>query len=141
MEGLNSFIISFCGSCILLGFLFILCPSGSMNAPVKYIFCLCFLCCVLGATFSIKTPDFSKISAYSSSEILSEQNVSVTAQTVFCEALRQENINFRKITVDTTKLNDGSIIISKVTVYSGDHASRIVEAIGSDSYKVVIINE
>lgn len=96
---------------------------------------------MLGATFSIKTPDFSEISAYSSSEILSEQNVSVTAQTVFCEALRQEKINFRKITVDTTKLNDGSIIISKVTVYSGDDASRIVEAIGSDSYKVVIINE
>ncbi|MBR5472568.1 MAG: hypothetical protein IKU82_01115 [Clostridia bacterium] len=141
MEGLNSFITSFCGSCILLGFLFVLCPSGGMAGSVKYIFCLCFLCCVLGAAFSIKTPDFSQFSAYGSSEILSEQNAAVTAQTVFCEALRQKNINFRKITVDTNKLNDGSIIISKVTVYSSDDSSRIVEAIGSDSYKVVIINE
>ena len=141
MEGLNSFVISFCSSCILLGFLYMLCPSGSMSQPVKYIFCLCFVCCVADAVFSVPNPDFSYFEGNNQSEILTEQNTSVTAGAVFCEALRQQDINFRKITVDTNKLNDGSIIISKVTVYSGDDASKIMQAIGSDSYEVVIINE
>ena len=112
-----------------------------MSRPVKYIFCLCFVCCIASAIFSIPKPNFSLFNNNNSSEILTEQKASITAQTVFCEALRQENINFRKITVDTNKLNDGSIIISKVTVYGGEDASRIVEAIGSDGYEVVIIDE
>lgn len=141
MNGLSSFIISFCGSCVLLGFLYMLCPSGSMSAPVKYVFCLCFVCCVVGAALSIPNPDFSYFDGSEGADILNEQNTSVTVQAVFSEALRQSDINFRKITVDTNKMSDGSIIISKVTVYSGDDKSKIIQAIGSDSYEVVIINE
>jgi len=141
MEGLNAFIISFCGSCILLGFLYMLCPSGSMSAPVKYVFGLCFVCCVAGAALTLPSPDFSYFDKVEETEILNEQNTAVTAQAVFGEALRQSDINFRKITVATNKMSDGSIIISKVTVYSGEDKSKIIQAIGSDSYEVVIINE
>lgn len=141
MEGLNSFIISFCGSCILLGFLYMLCPSGNMSASVKYIFCLCFVCCVVGTAVSIPSPDFSYFDEAESYEILTEQNTAVTAQTVFSEALRQQNINFRKIAVDTNKSNDGSIIISKVTVYTDELPQKIYAVIDSDSYEVEVINE
>ncbi|MBQ8740925.1 MAG: hypothetical protein IJY79_05205 [Clostridia bacterium] len=141
MEGLNSFIISFCGSCILLGFLYMLCPSGNMSASVKYIFCLCFVCCVVGTAVSIPSPDFSCFDEAESYEILTEQNTAVTAQTVFSEALRQQNINFRKIAVDTNKTSDGSIIISKVTVYTDELPQKIYEIIDSDSYEVEVINE
>ena len=141
MSGINSFIISFCGSCVLLGFLYMLCPSGNMSAPVKYIFCLCFVCCVLGTAFSIKPPDFSEFDKTESTQLLTEQNSAVAAQAVFTQALKQQNINFRKITVDTNKMTDGSIIISKITVYTSDSPQKVLEVIDSDSYEVVIINE
>lgn len=141
MEGLNSFIISFCGSCVLLGFLYMLCPSGSMSASVKYIFCLCFVCCVVGAAMTIPSPDFSYFDEISSAEILTEQNTAVTAEAVFSEALKEQNINFRKITVDTNKTGDGSIIISKVTVYTDELPQKIYTVIDSDSYEVEVINE
>lgn len=141
MNGINSFIVSFCGSCILLGFLYMLCPSGNMSNGVKYIFCLCFICSVLGTAFSIKQPDFSMFDKTESAEILTEQNVAVTAQMVFGEALTKQNINFRKITVDTNKLADGSITISRITVYTNELPQRVTEAVNSDSYEVVVINE
>lgn len=141
MNGINSFIISFCGSCILLGFLYMLCPSGSMSTAVKYIFCLCFVCCVVGVVFSIKQPDFSLFDKVESTEILTEQNTAVTAQMVFGEALIKQNISFRKILVDTNKLADGSIIISRVTVYTSDPPQQVTKAIESDDYEVVVINE
>lgn len=141
MQGLNSFIISFCGSCILLGFLYMLCPSGTMSKSVKYIFCLCFLCCVIGASATIQMPDFSYFDSSKQDDILTEQNAAVTAQTVFCEALVSSDIDFRKIVVETNKMNDGSIIINKVTVYTNESVDVVNQAIGSDSYEVCVINE
>ena len=141
MSGINSFIISFCSSCILLGFLYMLCPSGSISGSVKYVFCLCFVCCVLGGTVSVKMPDFSTQSSKNNTEILTEEKVSTTAQMVFSEALIQQNINFRKIIVDTNKLQDGSITISRISIYTNEPSQKINEIIGSESYEVVVINE
>lgn len=141
MNTITSFIVGFCGSCILLGFLYMLCPSGSMSASVKYVFCLCFICCVIGSAFSIPSPNFEMFDDARSQDILTEQNVSVTAQTVFGEALKAKNINYRKIVVDTNKMPDGSIVIIRVTVYTNESPQRVNEVIGSDSYEVVLINE
>lgn len=125
----------------MLGFLYILCPSGNMSAPVKYIFCLCFVCCVTATAISIPAPDFTYFDKVENEELLTEQNASIAAQGVFYEALKQQNINFKKIVVDTNKLADGSIIISKVTVYSNANTEEIMSAIGSDVYEVEIVNE
>ncbi len=141
MNSLNTFIIGFCVSCVVLGLLFILVPSGALNKPVKYIFSLCFVCCIIGTAVSLPSLDFSDFEKLQTGEILTEQNTAFTAQSVFCEALKSKNINFQKITVDTNKMNDGSIIISKITVYTSEEAERVLEVIGSDSYEVVIINE
>ena len=141
MSGINSFITSFCGGCILLGFLYMLCPSGSMSASVKYVFCLCFVCSVLVAVISIPSPDFSSFDKAKSNDILTEENAAVTAQLMFGEALKQKNINYREIVVNTNKLADNSIIISKVTVYSNCSAQEIIATIDSKDYEVVVINE
>lgn len=141
MMGINHFIISFCTGCVLLGFLYMLCPSGNMSAPVKYVFCLCFVCCVIGTALSIPSPDFSEFEKIGNTDILTEQNTAVTAQSVFGEALRQQNISFRKITVNTNKLQDGSIFISKVTVYTSEPTQNVLAVLDSDSYEVVVINE
>ncbi len=141
MNTVNSFITSFCVSSIILGLLFVLVPKGALNKSVKYIFSLCFVCCIVGSAVGLKAPDFSAFEAMHNQQIITEYDASSAAQAVFCEALNSQNINFRKITVDTNKLTDGSIIISKVTVYTSDNAKKIIDAIGSDSYEVVIINE
>lgn len=141
MNNLSVFMICFCSSCILLGFLYMLCPSGSMENSVKYVFCLCFLCCVVSCVTNLKSIDFSIFESASDTEIITEQSASVTAQKVFTQALVDQNINFKKITVDTNKLSDGSITISKVTVYTDASAEQIIKAIGSDSYEVDVVNE
>ncbi len=141
MQGINSFIISFCVSCILLGFLYLLCPTGNMSTSVKYVFCLCFVCCVVGTIVGMPNIDFSFFEKNQQMQILTEQNAAVTAQAIFCEALRQQNINFRKITVDTNKLADNSIVISKVSVYTGESPQKVIDVLASKSYEVVVINE
>lgn len=141
MQEINSFIISFCTSCILLGFLYMLCPSGNMSAVVKYIFCLCFVCCVITIVIQIKPPDFSMFNETKNTEILTEQNTSVTAQMIFGEALKKQDISFRKIMVDTNKIDDGSIIISRITVYTNESLQRVTEVLGCESYEVIVINE
>lgn len=141
MDGLTSFIVNFCVSSVLLGFLYFLCPTGGIKNSVKYIFCMCFVCCVIGGVTNINPPDFTVFEQNKSDEILTEQNAATTAQLIFCEALSRQGINFRKITVDTNKLNDGSIVINKVTVYTSESEKRIVSVIGSDGYEVSVVNE
>lgn len=141
MSAFSSFIISFCVGCILLGALYMLCPTGNMSATVKYIFCLCFVCCVIGSVITLKLPDLSFFEGEKTTLAITEQNASVVAQSIFCEALTSENINFRKITVEANKLSDGSITISKVTVYTDETYEKINSIIGSTSYKVDVINE
>lgn len=141
MDGFSSFVVNFCTSCVLFGLLYILCPAGSTKLSVKYIFCMCFVCCVIGSATALQPLDFSQFDTSGDNEILTEQNAAVTAQMVFCETLSQQEINFRKITVDTNKLQDGSIVINKVTVYTNENESRILAAIGSDGYEVSVVNE
>ena len=141
MQGINSFIISFCVSSILLGFLYLLCPNGNMSASVKYVFCLCLVCCILGTAVAIPNVDLSFFENKQEIPILTEQNTATTAQAIFCEALTKQNINFRKITVDTNKLADNSIIISKICVYTDESPQKVIDVLASDSYEVVVINE
>ena len=141
MSNLSSFIISFCSSCILLGFLYMLCPSGNMRSSVKYVFCLCFVCCILTGIIGMPKADFHAFNSDSDTEIVTEESAAVTAQMIFTQALSDADINFRKIEVKTNKLTDGSITISRVTVYTNESYENITAIIGSDSYEVVIINE
>lgn len=141
MNGINAFIISFCSSCILLGFLYILCPSGNMSKITKYIFCLCFVCCVLGAVINIPKQDISFVTEKENNQVLTEQSVSAIAQMIFGEALNSNNINFRKIEVTTNKLYDGSIVISRVAVFTSENNLKIEQILASDNYEVVVINE
>lgn len=141
MQILNSFITGFCVSCVLLGVLYMLCPSGSMANSVKYVFGLCFVCCIVTAVSRFPKPDFSFFQKSQQSEIVSQQNAEVSARAVFAEALIQQNINFEKINVYTNKLDYGGIVINRVEVYSNEEAEKITQAIDSDNYEVVVINE
>lgn len=141
MNSLSSFMISFCSASIILGFLYMICPSGSMTKSVKYVFCLCFLCCILSVVTNLPKINFDAFDLESNNEIITEQTAAATAQTVFSQALVENQINFKKITVDTNKLSDGSITISRVTVYTSATAEQINSVIGTGSYEVNVINE
>lgn len=142
MSNFSSFLLSFCTSCILLGFLYMLCPSGSMSKSVKYVFCLCFLCSILACASGISKTGLIEFNVdIQPQAAVNEQLSATTAQSVFETALESSGIDFRKITVDTDKLQDGSIIISKVTVYTAADIESVIQAIGSDDYEVVVVGE
>ena len=141
MQALNTFIIGFCVSCIALGFLYFLCPAGSMNASVKYVFCLCFVCCILASVMDLPKIELSFFEQNQNLQILTEENTATTAQLIFGEALNKQNINFKKITVETNKLADNSIGITKVTVYTDELPNKVYEVLDSKNYEVVVINE
>lgn len=141
MGQFGNFIVSFCAGCILLGFLYMLCPSGNMSAIVKYVFCLCLVCCTVGASVALSDINFSQFNSLSDAPIINQQNTAAVAQSIFCEALTKQGINFTKVVVYTNKLADNSIVISRVTIFSNEDAQKIYAVIGSDDYEVEVINE
>ncbi len=141
MNAINTFTASFCISSVVLGLLFLLVPRGALNKSVKYIFALCFVCCLVGNIVALPRLDFSDFNTYERQSTVTEQGAAFAAGEVFSEALKSQNINFTKITVDVNKSADSSIVINKVTVYTDEQPQKILDVIGSDDYEVVIINE
>lgn len=141
MGDFSSFMVSFSSSCLLLGFLYMLCPSGNMKSPVRYVFVVCLLCCILSCVTDISKVDIGAFGESYQSEIVTEQSAAVTAKSIFEQALKDAGINYAKITVNTNKLTDGSITISRVTVYTATGYDEIKSIIGSDDYEVIVINE
>ena len=47
MNGLSLFITSFCGACVLIGALYILCPDSAMSKSIKYALSLVFIISVI----------------------------------------------------------------------------------------------
>ena len=141
MKSIASFLTAFCICCISLGGLYTLCPKGKFAKAVKYVFCLCFMCCIISCFSGIANINFS-IKSSSYDEILSAGAAAESARMVFERALENSNIKFSKITVLTDKDEIGSIFISKVTVYSDEDAEKIKNIIsGNGSYEVEVINE
>lgn len=142
MSGISSFIMAFCVCLVLLGFLYILCPSGSMSKPVKHVFCLCFICCMLSCGAGLKSIDFSEFSFDDSKQqIITEEMSAETARQVFASALTKSGIDFKKITVHTNKLDDGSISISKVAVFTSASPDAVKAVLDSVDFEVEVINE
>ena len=83
------------------------------------------------------------ISFEASAAASDEELKAAAARYVYGEALRSCEINFSEITVCTDKNEDGSIVISKVIIYSDADKERIRAALGSaaENIEVEIINE
>ena len=141
MNGFYSFVLAFCTVCAVLGGLGVIVPSGNFANPIKYIFCLCFVCVILGSVISIGKVDFS-IMGESEELTVSEIGAEVLARQTFEEALRNADIEFEKIKVFTDKSESGGIFITEVEVYSHESFAKINEIISSDgAYEVRVINE
>lgn len=136
MSGLAGFVTAFCSVCVMTAGLYMLCPAGSFEKAVKYIFGLVFLLCIVSAfpTFnSIKLPINTK-----EADIINESMDIAAAEWAFRIALQNAGINFSEITVCTdNSVNDG-IKINKVVVYSLEPAEKIREILGGDGAEYVV---
>lgn len=140
MNLILSFIASFCIISIVLGALYILCPKGTMQKSVKYIFVLLLISSSLSLIKGVDNIDFGM--AKHSYTLQNNDAALLGAELTFKEALRAADINFSKITVCTDKSENGSILISEVIVYSEEPCEKILKAIGNEKeYEVTVINE
>ncbi|MCQ2440778.1 MAG: hypothetical protein MJ076_02635 [Clostridia bacterium] len=140
MNGLLCFVMAFCSVCVLMGGILSLSPDGAFEKPIKYVFALIFVCCIFSSLLAIGKIDFN-IDVSGENGYVSEETVKAQAELLFSNALEKNNIEFTKITVCTDKLDDKSIIISKVIVYSSHSKEDIYEVLGqSDTYEVIVIN-
>ncbi len=143
MSYLTSFLISFCVSAIFIGAIFIICPSGKMSNPIKYILSLIFSLVIISSASEISI-DFTLADIFKTTEISSSQKLEAnSAEYVLGQVLKGADIKFREISVYTTKSTDGSIIISKVIIYSAESREKILNALADfeNIYEVEIKNE
>lgn len=141
MSALGSFVTAFCSVCVMVAGLHMLCPSGSLEKAVKYIFSLVFLLCVVSAFPGLDS--FEPRLDISETEIISESMDTSAAEWAFRLALQDAGIKFSKITVCTDNSATDGIIINKVVVYSSEPAENIREILGGDDaeYAVEVVRE
>ncbi len=143
MNYLSSFLSAFCVACILIGCLYIICPEGKLSKPIKYIFSLLFIVIIISCS---KLPFFDTQIDFSAPDINTStyQDLQISsAKYVYAYTLRSQEINFSEITVCTDKLEDGSIVISKVIIFSDCEKEKVLKALDGllETREVEIINE
>ncbi|MEE1238920.1 MAG: hypothetical protein UHO61_03230 [Acutalibacteraceae bacterium] len=143
MSGLRTFLTAICVSAVFIGALHLICPDGNMAKPVKYILSLVFLVSIISAAGLLKGELNTDISFNTAAETSDEKLNSASARYVYEQALKNSEINFTEITVCTDKMPDGSIVISKVIIYSDCSKEIISAALGTvaENTEVEIINE
>ena len=128
METLKQVLVGFSAAAIFIGALTQLYPSGSMKKTVKYAFSLLFLCiCVtlfataLRLDIRVDLPDTASVSA--------DITAAANAQAEYlCETLLKENeIDYKKVIVNTNIDENGGIYINSITVYTDCDSGKVRE--------------
>lgn len=142
MTHLNDFFITFCASAIFIGALLIVCPSGHLSKSVKNILAIIFTIIVISAALKI---DFNLDFKVNTDAITSHTVALEThsAAYVYGQCLKKAELEFSKISVLTNKNDDGSIVISKVLIFSKEDKNKILTALCdvTQNFEVEIINE
>ena len=140
MKDFISFVTSFCVVSAVIGGLSIIFPNGKLSKSVRYIAVLSLICAFIGiffVKFNIDVhPDLSQIE-----KSQNDTDIYLTKM-IFENALKTNNITFSKIDFLTDKNESGSIIITKVFIYTSCSKEKIEEIIGNSSeYEVEVIDE
>lgn len=143
MNFIYSVLTAFCAACIFIGTLYILCPEGAISKSVKYLLSLVFLVSVIAATGAVVKKGDIELPAVTTPEINTQNLDSANAELFYSYLLNREGIEFSKISVCTDKSDDGSIIISKVLIYSSQSCEEILKVLAgvAEKTEVEIINE
>lgn len=131
MKALFDFTASFCAVCIMTGALYMLCPKGALQQSLKYVFGLIFVLCIMSALPGLKgiTASFT---TNKENTVINEEMHITAARLTFETALKNNGLEFSKITVCTDKLPDGSIKIIKVEVISPELPETVREVLGGE---------
>lgn len=119
----------FCATAVLLSGVSLL-GSGALEKSKRYIIALVLLCSVLGsvvgADFDFTLPDLTNTEA---SANLSENMSAYQTEYLVAQLLNDAKIKYQKITAKANKNQDGSIIITEITVSGVEDEERAREAI------------
>ena len=142
MNAFSSFAAALCAACVLIGALHLTVPDGAMSKPVKYALSVVFISSVIAAAAIPLKKINIDFTAPRSAEYSADSLYAASAEYVYGRLLESAGIEFTKITVCTDKSDGDSIIISKVTVFSGQSAAEIKRALGvvAENYEVEVVN-
>lgn len=143
MSGLTAAAVTVCSAMVLIGALQWVAPAGAMEKPVKTLLGVVFLTVAIGTLLPAIgkiEPDFRFASPTAAK---TEELDAASARYIAMVLLQNAGINFSEITVCTDKSDDGSIHITKITIFSDCEEETIRSALraiaGND--EVVIIHE
>ena len=141
MSRIISFITAFCVGGVLLGALYILVPEGAFKKPVRYLFGVCFVCCVVSFFPIFSKFDLSAdIPSSSVSDAAQAANLYAARLTV-AAALDKAGITYGSLEVFPAYNAEGEVTGLSVTVRSGDDPQRIKNALENENIEVSVINE
>ena len=143
MSGLSAFLTTLCTSCVFIGAVHLICPDGTLEKPVKYVLSLVFIVTIISAAGFLKGGFNTDITFNTAAEVSDEELKAASARYVYGQLLKSGEINFNEITVCTDKTEDGSIVISKVIIYSDCDKQGVLAALGeaAKNLEVEIVNE
>ncbi len=130
MNVFSQFILGISAAAVLIGALFMILPSGSMQKSVKYAFSLTFICICATAFLTLGKINFDfKVSSSAPDTANAQALTTAMAQQICGAVLKEKAITYEKIYVNTDKDETDSIFINSVTVYSSGDAALIEQAI------------
>ena len=140
MKQIILFISGFCVSGVLFGALYLLIPEGTFKKPLKYVFGVCFICCIIA--FFPSSPDFDYSAELAEeTSAINDTAVLYAARLTVQTALEKAGIQYRDVRVSAVKDVDGGITGLEVTVVSDEPPQRITAVVQSENIKVSVINE
>lgn len=143
MSGIAAFIASICAACIFIGALQMLCTQGAVSKSASFLLSLVFLVSVISAAgLTVKRADFNFNLPTVASPDTSDLDIAA-ARYVYAVTLEQAGLDFREIKLYMDKSDDGSISISKISIWSDCSADKILTALSevAKNIEVEIINE
>ncbi len=132
MNTLSSIILGISSAAILIGSLFVLCPSGGMGRTLRYVFTLVFLGCCVSLFLKIGKVEF-RFPEYETAvdNTVAAGMTAAQAEYICRAALIDQNISFSQINIFTDIDETGSIFIKRIEVVSRDNAEKIRQTINS----------
>ncbi|MBQ7045494.1 MAG: stage III sporulation protein AF [Clostridia bacterium] len=133
-------------SCVFIffGAIQMLAPKSKMEKPLKYILALTLLVVIISTVFGIKNMDIDiKTPTLNSDYLNAGRTYQTSAEYLIGAALKDNSVEFSKVSAKVDILEDESIVISEVIVYTSHNADTVSGIIKRhfNVLEVCVVNE